>query len=127
MSEYSVAGPIFPNFDYVYKPQPEKTEPAHGRINSEGGVYKAIREYFEQFEAELDNSHEIAIRLASFGNEIDFRPEKIGFSMPSLITFIGVTDACERVQLVQHISQLSFLLRAVEKLNDQPTRIAFNA
>ena len=127
MSEYSVAGPTIPNFDYLYKIEPEKGETAGGRIKSEKEVYKAIREYFDQFEAVLDNSHEIAISLASFGNEVDFRPEKIGFSMPSLVTFIGVTDAGERVQLVQHVSQLSFMLRAAEKLKEEPTRIAFYA
>lgn len=122
MTEYNVAIPAIPN---EYKIQPVKTPAAQGRIHPEAGVYKAIREYFEQFEAELDSGQEIAIRLASFGNEVDFRLEKIGFTLPSLITFIGVTDVGEKIQLVQHVSQLSYMLRAVEKLNDQPTRIAF--
>jgi len=122
MTEYNVAIPAIPN---EYKVQPVKTGAAQGRIHPEVGVYKAIREYFEQFEAELETGQEIAIRLASFGNEVDFRLEKIGFTLPSIITFIGVTDVGERIQLVQHVSQLSYMLRAVEKLNDQPTRIAF--
>jgi hypothetical protein len=122
MTEYGAAIHAIPN---EYKFQTEKTGAAQGRINPEMGVYKAIREYFEQFEAELDTGQEIAIRLASFGTEVDFRLEKIGFTLPSLITFIGVTDVGERIQLVQHVSQLSYMLRAVEKLNDQPTRIAF--
>jgi len=122
MTEYNVAIPAIPN---EYKIQPVKTGAVRGRIHPETGVYKAIREYFEQFEAELETGQEIAIRLASFGNEVDFRLEKIGFTLPSIITFIGVTDVGERIQLVQHVSQLSYMLRAVEKLNDQPTRIAF--
>jgi hypothetical protein len=126
MTEYSAAGPTVPSFDYMFKIQTEKTGAAHGRINSEEGVYKAIREYFEQFEAELDSRHEIAMCLASFGKDVDFRPEKVVFYMPSLITFIGVNDSGEKVQLVQHISQLSYLLRAVEKLNEVPTRIVYH-
>jgi hypothetical protein len=127
MTEYNVACPTSPNFDYRYNIQHEKIVQNHGRINSEAGVYKTIREYFEQFEAELDHSQEIVIRLALPGNEVDFRPKKVGFALPSLITFIGVTDSGEMVQLVQHVSQLSFLLRAAQKLHDQPTRIVFNA
>ena len=122
MTEYNVAIPAIPN---EYKIQPVKAGAVKGRINPEVGVYKAIREYFEQFEAELAADQEIAIRLASFGSEVDFRPEKIGFTLPSLITFFGVTDVGERIQLVQHVSQLSYMLRAVKKLHDQPTRIAF--
>jgi len=123
MTEYNVAIPAVPN---DYNIQPERIVAAHGRVApSEAGVYKALRDSFEQFEAELDTGHEIAIRLASFGKEVDFRPEKIGFTVPSLITFIGVTDFGERVQLVQHVSQLSYMLRAVKKLHDLPTRIAF--
>ncbi|MHC1696968.1 MAG: DUF6173 family protein [Geobacteraceae bacterium] len=123
MTEYSVAIPAIPN---ECKIQPERIGSAYGRvIPSEMDVYKALRESFEQFEAKLDPDHEIALRLASFGKEIDFRPEKISFTVPSLITFQGVTDLGERVQLVQHVSQLSYILRAVKKLNDQPTRIVF--
>jgi len=122
MTEYSVAIPAIPS---EYKAQPEKTGFAYGRILSEVGVFKAMRECFEQFEAELGPGHEVSIRLDSFGTKVEFRPEKIGFTIPSMITFTGVTEVGERVQLVQHVSQLSYMLRAVEKLNDQPMRIAF--
>lgn len=123
MTEYNVAIPAVPT---DYKIQPERIGAVNGRgILSEEGVYKSLRDSFEQFEAELDTGHEIAIRLVSFGKEVDFRPEKIGFTVPNLITFIGVTEFGERVQLVQHVSQLSYMLRAVKKVHDQPMRIAF--
>jgi len=124
MTEYNVAIPVVPT---DYKIQPEKIGAvSQSGISSEEGVYKSLRDGFRQFEAELDTDHEIAIRLVSLGKEVDFRPEKIGFTVPNLITFIGVTDFGERVQLVQHVSQLSYMLRAVKKLQDQPTRIAFH-
>jgi hypothetical protein len=126
MTEYSVASPTVPSFDYMFKTQTEKVGVAYGRINSEEEVCKAIQDHFEQFEAELDNSHEISMCLASFGKDVDFRPEKVSFYLPNLITFIGVNDSGEKVQLVQHISQLSYLLRAAEKLNEVPTRIVFH-
>lgn len=123
MTEYNVAIPVVPT---GYKIQPETIGAVSQRgISSEEGVYKSLQESFEQFETELDTDHEIALRLVSFGKEIDFRPEKIGFTVPNLITFSGVTDFGERVQLVQHVSQLNYMLRAVKKLHDQPARIAF--
>ncbi|MRR55654.1 MAG: hypothetical protein EG822_14300 [Deltaproteobacteria bacterium] len=123
MTEYNVAIPAVPT---DYKIQPEKLRAVNGRsIPSDEGVYASLRNSFEQFEAELDSGHEIAIRMVSFGKEVDFRPEKIGFTVPNLVTFSGVTDFGERVQLVQHVSQLSYMLRAVKKVQDQPTRIAF--
>lgn len=125
MTEYSAASQISPSFESVYKVRATMTDPAQGRNDTDVGVYKAIRQYFEQFEAELDSSQEISVRLTSFGNEVDFRPETIGFSAPGLITFIGSTDAGKKVQLVQHISQLSFMLNAAQKLNEQPLRISF--
>lgn len=124
MTEYNVAIPVVPT---DYKFQPEKFGAVNGRsISSEEGVYASLRDGFEQFEAELDIDHEIAIRLVAQGKEVDFRPEKIGFAVPNLITFSGVTDFGERVQLVQHVSQLSYILRAVKKVHDQPRRIAFH-
>ena len=123
MTEYNVAIPAVPT---DYKIHPEKLRAVNGRsIPSDEGVYTSLRNSFEQFEAELDSGHEIAIRMVSFGKEVDFRPEKIGFTVPNLVTFSGVTDFGERVQLVQHVSQLSYMLRAVKKVQDQPTRIAF--
>ncbi|MDD2318757.1 MAG: DUF6173 family protein [Geobacteraceae bacterium] len=125
MTEYSIAVPPISGFDHMNRMQAEICEAAQASKSSAVGVFKAIREYVEQFEAELGGCQEVAMRLASFGEEIDFRPEKIGYSVPDFITFVGVTDGGEKVHLVQHVSQLSFLLRAADKLGDLPTRIVF--
>ncbi len=125
MTEYSVAVPPISGFDHMNRMQAEICEAAQASKSSAVGVFKAIRDYVEQFEAELGGCQEVAMRLASFGEEIDFRPKKIGYSVPDFITFVGVTDDGEKVHLVQHVSQLSFLLRAANKLGDRPTRIVF--
>lgn len=66
-------------------------------------------------------------RLISFGQALTFHMMAIGYTAPSLVTFYGLTDSGDRVQLVQHVSQLSFLLMAVKKLKEKPTRIGFLA
>lgn len=100
-------------------------ENKHRQDNPVIDVCKAIKDYVEEFERELDDEHEIGIRLASFGGVIVFHAEQIGFSKPNVITFHGVTEEGERVQLIQHVSQLNFLLKAVKKREDKPTRIGF--
>ena len=100
-------------------------EQIHREKNPVLGVSESIKKYIEQFEAELDDEHEVGVRLASFGGVIIFHAEKIGFSKPNVITFYGITHDGEKIQLIQHVSQLNFLLKSVKKRNDIPTRIGF--
>ena len=51
---------------------------------------------------------------------LTFHVDSIGFYNPSLISFYGQMDDGSPVQLVQHVSQISFLLMAVERLD--PTK-----
>ncbi len=88
-------------------------------------VCKAIKKYIEAFEKELDDEHEIAVTLTSFGGLIIFHAEHIGFSTPNLITFYGITEKGKRVQLIQHVSQLNFLLKAEKKIEEKALRIGF--
>ena len=105
--------------------QRQVAEKKHRQDNPVIDVCQAIKDYVEEFERELDDEHEIGIRLASFGGVVVFHAEQIGFSKPNVITFYGVTEEGERVQLIQHVSQLNFLLKAVKKRDDKPTRIGF--
>ena len=73
----------------------------------------------------LDDEHEIGVRLASFGGVVLFHAQQICFTKPNVITFFGVTEEGEKVQLIQHVIQLSFLLKAVKKRDEKPNRIGF--
>lgn len=88
-------------------------------------AYKALVSYINEFQDELDDEHEVGARLVSFGNEVRFHIQDVGYTAPTLITFTGVMDNGDRVQLVQHVSQLSVLLVAVAKREDKPYRIGF--
>ncbi|MGP0082999.1 MAG: DUF6173 family protein [Steroidobacteraceae bacterium] len=111
--------------DSIYGHQEEIARQGHLQRNPVIEVCDAIKQYVEEFERGLDNEHEIAVRLASFGGEVTFHAEQIGFSKPNVITFYGKTDQGENVQLIQHVSQLSFLLKAAKKLAPKPNRIGF--
>ncbi|CAH0319424.1 hypothetical protein SRABI89_05228 [Pseudomonas koreensis] len=100
-------------------------EHRHQQENPVIGVFKSLGEYVQAFEAELDDDHEVGARLVSFGNAIQIHVHSIGFTAPFLITFSGVTEKGDSVRLIQHVSQLSFLLVALRKIADEPYRIGF--
>lgn len=78
-------------------------------------MYERLGDYIKDFEAELDSDHEIGARLASFGQAITFHIQHVGYWGPDIISFDGVSSKDERVQLIQHTSQLSVLLIAAKK------------
>ncbi|NMC74958.1 MAG: hypothetical protein GYA56_11490 [Geobacteraceae bacterium] len=125
MTEYSAASPLAAGYQGVNRHHTDHSERGFVRNNPFRGTCKAIKSSIEQFEASLDAEHEIAISLASFGSSIEFRADEIRISPSNLITFHGVTDSGERVHLVQHVSQVSLLLKAVRKVNETPTRVVF--
>ena len=88
-------------------------------------VCEALRQYVADFQASLDEEHEVGAKLVSFGHSITFHVQQLGFTKPNIVTFVGLMESGERVQLIQHVSQLSFLLVAVKKLGERPTKIGF--
>ncbi|MCI8526449.1 MAG: hypothetical protein HFF17_11160 [Oscillospiraceae bacterium] len=76
--------------------------------------YKVIMERIKEFETGLDDEHEVAVKLASFGQAITMSVSDIGYSNPSTLIFYGYVGE-QYATLVQHMSQLNFLLLAVKK------------
>src|SRR5689334_10272350 len=90
-------------------------------------TYKRLAEYIRDFEANLDDDHEVGARLVSFGQTVQFHIEDLGYYGPDIITFHGTSENMEKLQLIQNISQLSVLLIAVKKQQEKPRRIGFLA
>lgn len=76
--------------------------------------YEKIIEEIQDFEKGLDDEHEIAIKLASFGSSITMVVTSIGYQNPDMLYFYGFVNG-NNAQLIQHISQLNFLLTSVER------------
>jgi len=76
-----------------------------------------IIERIEAFEADLDDSEEVGIRLVSFGQSLTFHVSELGFIQPSLVIFKGYTEGGEPIELIQHTSQISFLLMVTKSLD----------
>lgn len=73
-----------------------------------------ITKVIKSFEAKLDNDHEVALKLTSFGQTILLYVSKISSLGPSLIVYSGTIDD-QFAGIVQHVSQINFLLLAVPK------------
>jgi hypothetical protein len=77
----------------------------------------------KEFDEALDQDHEVGVKLVTFGQTITLHVTHLGFSNPSLIFFHGQTDDGDEMQLIQHVTQISFVLVKLPKRNpDEPKR-----
>lgn len=85
-------------------------------------TYEVIVNIIKEFEQSLDDEHEVAVKLASFGQSLTLSVTNVGYVNPSTLLFYGYIGE-QHATLVQHMSQLNFLLLAVKKLDpSKPTR-----
>lgn len=85
-------------------------------------AYERLILYIKGFEEQLDARHEIAMGFAG-GDAGVMRIEGLGYLDPDMVTFYGRGDDGTRTQLVQHVTQLNVMLRAVPRAEpDAPAR-----
>lgn len=89
-------------------------------------AYERLILYIQNFEEQLDNEHEVAMGFAG-GNAGVIRIEGMGFFDPDIVTFYGSDENGVKTQLIEHVSQLSVILRATPKEVETapPNRIGF--
>ena len=89
-------------------------------------AYERVAMYLKNFEEQLDADHEMAMGFTGADAGI-LRIEGMGYFDPDIVTFYGSDPAGGRTQLVQHVSQLNVMLRALpkEKEDAEPRRIGF--
>ena len=83
--------------------------------------YEKIKEQIEEFQSTLKDDVDVCIALASFGTSMIMQVTDIGYQNPDMLYFYGYINGNE-TQLIQHVSQLNFVLMAVKK--DEPNRPA---
>ncbi len=87
--------------------EPEAKSPARW-------AYERMIQYIRNFETQLDGDQEVAMGFA--GSEAGvLKIEGLGYYDPDILTFYGRDEEGMKTQLVQHVSQLSVMLRAVPK------------
>ena len=84
--------------------------------------YEILMNYIAKFEENLTENEEIALKLTSFGQSLVLNVTDIGYHNPSIITFRGYVNG-QYSELIQHVSQLNFLLTSVPKQeSNRPAR-----
>ncbi|EAR50371.1 hypothetical protein OG2516_16681 [Oceanicola granulosus HTCC2516] len=89
-------------------------------------AYERLILYIQNFEKQLDADHEVAMGFTG-GDAGVIRIEGMGYFDPDIVTFYGRDPGGAKTQMIQHVSQLNVLLRALPKHIDQPkpNRIGF--
>lgn len=90
--------------------------------------YEKLKEEIEDFQKNLSEELDVCVQLASFGSNILMQVTGIGYQNPDLLYFYGYINGND-AQLIQHMSQLNFILMAVKREDpaQPPRRIGFSA
>lgn len=81
--------------------------------------FEILKEQIQEFESTLDTEHEVGLWLTNFGQSMLMQVTEISYRMPVLMVFKGYVNGVEST-LVQHVTQLNFLLTAVKKDPERP-------
>ncbi len=83
--------------------------------------FDILKKYIVNFENSLDSEHEVGIMLTNFGQSVTMQVTQISYEKSVLMVFKGYVNG-KFSTLIQHVSQLNFLLTSIEKEPDRPKR-----
>lgn len=88
--------------------------------------YEKIKEQIEEFQEDLPDDVDVCVALASFGTSMIMQVTDIGYQNPDILYFYGYING-NQTQLIQHMSQLNFILMVMKKEEPErpPRRIGF--
>lgn len=83
--------------------------------------FEILKKHIMDFEAALDDEHEVGLLLTNFGQSVLMHVTDITYEKSVLMVFNGYVNG-KQATLIQHISQLNFLLTTVENSPERPKR-----
>ncbi len=95
--------------------------PHVSQTNPAKWTYLKFIECIYNFEKSLDDDHEVG----AFASEVTFYIQDVRYYDPQMISFCGSKENGEKLQLIQHVSQLSVFLVPIKKRSKEPVRIGF--
>lgn len=81
-------------------------------------AYERLILYIKNFEEQLDGDHEVAMGFTG-GDAGVLKIEGLGYFDPDVVTFYGTDAAGSKTQLIQHVTQMNVMLRALPTQVDQ--------
>ena len=111
---FPIIEPMIPNLPIINKDEPFLAL----------AYFERLAKYIIDFEKELSESEEVGAKLVSFGESIIIHIEDLGYWNPRLICFYGTDSKGQKVQLIQHLNQISVLLIKLKRIPER-TRIGY--
>lgn len=110
----------------ILDPNDTKVQRISGDYTTADKKYAILKREIQEFQENLSDDLDVCVELASFGTSIVMQVIDIGYQNPDILYFWGYVNG-NKAQLIQHISQLNFLLMAVptENPHEEPRRIGF--
>lgn len=81
--------------------------------------YERLVEYIIDFEKDLTDKEEVGAKIVSFGESMIIHIDDIGYWNPRLISFQGFDTKGQKIQLIQHVNQISILLIKVKRMPER--------
>lgn len=88
---------------------------------------KAIYEEIADFEASLDSDHEVGMPIVGGPSGLCVHVREVYRFGTDKLVFVGIDRDQRPVRLIQHLSQLNFLMLAAPKIGSQAVRIGFHS
>jgi len=119
------ANPAEPKVQDVPVPEGVAKRPVSQKSPAEW-AYERIILYIKKFEETLDAEHEVAMGFTG-GDAGVMRIEGMGYFDPDIVTFYGSDPTGAKTQIIQHVTQLNVMMRALPKAvqAEAPQRIGF--
>ena len=87
---------------------------------------KAIYEEIADFESALDDNHEIGMSIVGGPSGVCLHVRDIYSYGTDKLVFDGINFDGSPLRLMQHLSQLNFLMISAKKIGDTASRIGFH-
>ena len=88
-------------------------------VNPATWAYDHLQEIVKEFEGDLDDEHEIGLKIVSLGQTGLYHVQDIDYWPPYILVFRCLDSDGAKVTLIQHHTQLNFLLTALPKADAQ--------
>lgn len=103
----------------IQKSSSDKQKMVNAAIIQEESIAQIVAENLYQeiinYQANLSNIEDVAMSIVKFNESITLFVDSIGYIGYNLVRFGGKDSSGKPLELIQHVSQLNFLLMVVSK------------
>lgn len=106
-------------FNAIQKSSSNKQKMVNAAVIQEGSTAQIVAENLYQeiinYQSKLSETEDVAMSIVKFNESITLLVDSIGYIGYNLVRFGGKDSSGKPLELIQHVSQLNFLLMVVPK------------